>query len=158
MTIGLSGGIDSAVTATLYADILGAENVLLLNLPSKYNSDTTRDLAKQLAHALGANYAVMPLTESYERTVKQLETTPITNMQTQEQFNLQLTTLIKRKHSSPRPWCSSDCRLPQQPSAGAFSCNSNKTEISIGYATFYGDIAGAAAPSSAICGNIRYMP
>lgn len=144
MTIGLSGGIDSAVTAALYADILGAENVLLLNLPSKYNSDTTRDLAKQLAHALGANYAVMPITESYERTVKQLETTPITNMQTQEQFNLQLTTLIKENIQAR----DRGARLIAAASAafgGAFSCNSNKTEISIGYATFYGDIAGAAA-------------
>ena len=36
MTIGLSGGIDSAITAAMYADILGAENVLLINLPSAY--------------------------------------------------------------------------------------------------------------------------
>ena len=75
MTVGLSGGIDSAVTAVMYADILGPENVLLLNLPSRFNSAATRNSAQQLAQALGANYAVMPISESYELTVKQLEET-----------------------------------------------------------------------------------
>ena len=79
----------------MYADILGAENVLLLNLPSRYNSHATRDLAARLAQALGANYAVMPITESYEHTVAQLEGTPITNLHTGEQFCLQLSGLVK---------------------------------------------------------------
>lgn len=40
--IGISGGIDSAVASALYADILGAENITLINMPSKFNSATTK--------------------------------------------------------------------------------------------------------------------
>lgn len=144
MTIGLSGGIDSAVTAAMYADILGPENVLLVNLPSAYNSSTTRNLAKQLATALGANYAVLPITQSFELTVKQLETTPITDTKTDKQFHLQLSGLVKENIQAR----DRGARLIAAAAAafgGAFSCNSNKAELSVGYATFYGDICGALA-------------
>ena len=144
MTVGLSGGIDSAVTAAMYADILGPENILLLNLPSRYNSDTTQNLAYNLAKALGANYAVLPIQESYEHTVTQLSTTPITNLSTSNQFNLQLSGLVKENIQAR----DRGARLIAAASAafgGAFSCNSNKAELAVGYATFYGDIAGAIA-------------
>ena len=144
MTIGLSGGIDSAVTAAMYADILGPENLLLLNLPSRYNSTTTQDLAYQLAKSLGANYAVLPIQESYEHTVSQLTTTPMTNLATGAHFNLTLSGLVKENIQAR----DRGARLIAAASAafgGAFSCNSNKAELAVGYATFYGDIAGALA-------------
>ena len=144
MTIGLSGGIDSAVTAALYADILGPENVLLLNLPSRYNSTTTQNLAHSLAKALGANYAVLPIQESYEHTVDQLSNTAITNLATSEHFNLSLSGLVKENIQAR----DRGARLIAAAAAafgGAFSCNSNKAELAVGYATFYGDIAGAIA-------------
>ena len=144
MTIGLSGGIDSAVTAAMYADILGPENLLLLNLPSRYNSTTTQDLAHQLAKSLGANYAVLPIQESYEHTVSQLTTTPMTNLATGAHFNLTLSGLVKENIQAR----DRGARLIAAASAafgGAFSCNSNKAELAVGYATFYGDIAGALA-------------
>ena len=144
MTIGLSGGIDSAVTAALYADILGPENVLLLNLPSRYNSTTTQNLAHSLAKALGANYAVLPIQESYEHTVDQLSNTAITNLATSEHFNLTLSGLVKENIQAR----DRGARLIAAAAAafgGAFSCNSNKAELAVGYATFYGDIAGAIA-------------
>ena len=144
MTIGLSGGIDSAVTAAMYADILGPENLLLLNLPSRFNSTTTRDLAYNLAKALGANYAVLPITESYEHTVAQLSTTAINNLQNNEAFYLELSGLVKENIQAR----DRGARLIAAAAAafgGAFSCNSNKAELSVGYATFYGDIAGALA-------------
>lgn len=144
MTVGLSGGIDSAVTAAMYADILGAENLLLVNLPSQYNSDTTRNLAYRLAQALGANYAVLPITDSYQMTVAQLETTPITCLGTGAAFHLELNGLVKENIQAR----DRGARLIASASAafgGAFSCNSNKAELAVGYATFYGDIAGALA-------------
>ena len=144
MTIGLSGGIDSAVTAAMYADILGPENLLLLNLPSRFNSTTTRDLAYNLAKALGANYAVLPITESYEHTVAQLSTTAMTHLQNNEAFYLELSGLVKENIQAR----DRGARLIAAAAAafgGAFSCNSNKAELSVGYATFYGDIAGALA-------------
>lgn len=144
MTIGLSGGIDSAVAAVMYADILGPENLLLLNLPSRYNSAATRDLAYRLAKALGTNYAVLPITESCQLTFGQLQTTPITNLGSGSQFNLQLSGLVQENIQAR----DRGARLIAAAAAafgGAFSCNSNKAELAVGYATFYGDIAGALA-------------
>lgn len=144
MTIGLSGGIDSAVTAAMYTDILGPENVLLLNLPSRYNSEATKNIAQRLAEKLHTNYSVMPITESCQHTEKQLTYTPITDFSSNSTFNLELSRL-QRENIQARD---RGARLIASAAAafgGAFSCNSNKSEIAIGYATFYGDICGALA-------------
>lgn len=144
MTIGLSGGIDSAVTATMYTDILGPENVLLLNLPSRYNSEATKNIAQRLAEKLHTNYAVMPITESCQHTEKQLTSTPVTNFLSNTTFNLELSRL-QRENIQARDRGARLIAAAAAAFGGAFSCNSNKSEIAIGYATFYGDICGALA-------------
>ena len=58
VVLGISGGIDSAVAAALYVNILGPQNVLLINMPSIYNSNTTKDLSSKLAKNLGCNDAM----------------------------------------------------------------------------------------------------
>lgn len=144
MTIGLSGGIDSAVTAAMYTDILGPENVLLLNLPSRYNSEATKNIAQRLAEKLHTNYAVMPITESCQHTEKQLTYTPITDFSSNSTFNLELSRL-QRENIQARDRGARLIAAATAAFGGAFSCNSNKSEIAIGYATFYGDICGALA-------------
>ena len=144
MTIGLSGGIDSAVTAAMYTDILGPENVLLLNLPSRYNSEATKNIAQRLAEQLHTNYAVMPITESCQHTEKQLTLTPVTNFSSNTTFNLELSRL-QRENIQARDRGARLIAAAAAAFGGAFSCNSNKSEIAIGYATFYGDICGALA-------------
>lgn len=144
MTIGLSGGIDSAVTAVMYTDILGPENVLLLNLPSRYNSEATKNIAQRLAGKLHTNYAVMPITESCQHTEKQLTLTPVTNFSSNTTFNLGLS-LLQRENIQARDRGARLIAAAAAAFGGAFSCNSNKSEIAIGYATFYGDICGALA-------------
>lgn len=144
MTIGLSGGIDSAVTAAMYTDILGPENVLLLNLPSRYNSEATKNIAQRLAEKLHTNYAVMPITESCQHTEKQLTLTPVTNFSSNATFNLGLSRL-QRENIQARDRGARLIAAAAAAFGGAFSCNSNKSEIAIGYATFYGDICGALA-------------
>lgn len=144
MTIGLSGGIDSAVTAAIYADILGADNILLLNLPSEYNSNTTKNIALHIAQALGANYAVLPINESCNLTMNQLQQTPITKQADGKNFYLQLSNLDK-ENIQARDRGARLIAAAASAFGGAFSCNSNKAELSIGYATFYGDICGALA-------------
>lgn len=144
MTIGLSGGIDSAVTAAMYAHILGPENILLLNLPTQFNSETTKGLALKLAQNLKANYGVIPISHSFEHTVEQLTTTPIINYGDGSTSSLELSELVKENIQAR----DRGARIIAAASAafgGAFSCNSNKAEISVGYATFYGDICGAVA-------------
>jgi NAD+ synthase (glutamine-hydrolysing) len=128
----------------MYADILGAENVLLINLPSIYNSETTKNIAYNLAKNLGANYAVIPISHSCEHTEEQLTTTPITNMANGSSFNLELSNIVKENIQAR----DRGARIIAAASAafgGAFSCNSNKAEITVGYCTFYGDICGALA-------------
>ena len=77
VVIGISGGIDSAVAAALYVDAIGAENVLLVNMPSRFNSTTTKGLAAQLADNLGCRHMIVPIEESVTHTVDQLTTVPI---------------------------------------------------------------------------------
>lgn len=144
MTIGLSGGIDSAVTAAMYTDILGPENVLLLNLPSRYNSEATKNIAQRLAEKLHTNYAVMPITESCQHTENQLTSTPVTYFSSKTTFNLELSRL-QRENIQARDRGARLIAAAAAAFGGAFSCNSNKSEIAIGYATFYGDICGALA-------------
>jgi len=144
MTIGISGGIDSAVTAAFYINVLGPENVLLVNMPSKYNSQITKNLAETMAKSLGTNYTIMPIQKSVDQTIEQITTTPIYNYTTINNFYLNLTALAKENIQAR----DRGARIIAGLSAawgGAFSCNSNKTELTVGYATFYGDLAGCLA-------------
>ena len=59
--VGLSGGIDSSLTACIAVDALGAENVHGVSMPSKYSSDHSKDDAKTLAEHLGIDYRVIPI-------------------------------------------------------------------------------------------------
>lgn len=145
ITIGLSGGIDSAVTAALFTKILGPENVLLVNMPSNFNSALTISLVEKMANNLKANYMSIPIQKSVDHTINQIENIPITNLSNNKIFNLKASSfVIENIQSRDR-----GARLIAALAAsfgGVFSCNSNKTELSIGYATFYGDISGAIAP------------
>lgn len=144
MTIGISGGIDSAVTAAFYINILGPENVLLVNMPSRYNSQITKNLAETMAKSLGTNYTIMPIQSSVDQTIEQITTTPIYNFSQSNDFYLKLTSLAKENIQARDRGARIIAGLSSA-WGGAFSCNSNKTELTVGYATFYGDIAGCLA-------------
>ena len=75
-SIGLSGGIDSAVVACIAADALGRENVKALLMPSQFSSDHSVEDAKALAENLGIQYSVLPITEVYKSIMDTLK--PIT--------------------------------------------------------------------------------
>jgi NAD+ synthase (glutamine-hydrolysing) len=144
VVIGLSGGIDSAVNASLFARILNPENILLVNMPSKFNSKTTRDLAAQLAKNLGCLYTVMPIEESVEYTASQISGTPVTNLADGRQFNFLVSSFvlenIQARDRSARLLAGIAAAF-----GGGFTCNANKTELSVGYSTLYGDQAGFLA-------------
>jgi len=144
MTIGVSGGIDSAVTAAFYVDILGPENVLLVNMPSQYNSALTKGLAQQMAEALGTNYTIIPIQEVVDHTIRQFSETPIHNYGTGADNHLTVSSFaaenIQARDRGARVLAGLASIF-----GGGFSCNSNKAEMTVGYATFYGDIAGVLA-------------
>lgn len=144
MVVGVSGGIDSSVTAAVYVKVLGGENVLLVNMPSRYNSETTRDAARELSYALEANYCVIPIQESVDWTEKQLTETPIVYTPDEREWKLDLSPLcmenIQARDRGARILAGIAAAF-----GGANSCNSNKSETTVGYATFYGDLSGAMA-------------
>ena len=145
MVVGLSGGIDSAVTAALYTDILGAQNVLLVNMPGRYNAELTKNMALQTAQALKTNYMVVPIAESAEYTSTQITATPLTSFANGTEFNLNVSPYVMENIQARDRGARVLAGLAAA-FGGAFSCNSNKTEITVGYATFYGDICGLVAP------------
>ncbi|HMM23012.1 MAG TPA: NAD(+) synthase [Selenomonadales bacterium] len=144
VVIGASGGIDSAVSAALYASILGPENVLLANLPSVYNSATTKSLADDLAKRLGCLYTVVPIQESVDHTIRQLNGAPVVNRATGGQSNLSVTPFIteniQARDRSARVLAGLAAAF-----GGGFTCNANKSETTVGYSTLYGDQAGFLA-------------
>lgn len=144
MVIGASGGIDSAVTAAFFADLLGPQQVLLVNMPSRYNSELTRNLAQQLAENLGCSYTITPITDSVAHTVEQLYT-PIHSYAANRDFKVELTGLmyenIQARDRGARILAGFSAAFK-----GGISCNANKAEISVGYGTFYGDLLGLFCP------------
>lgn len=144
VVIGVSGGIDSAVAAALYSYVLGGNNILLINMPSVYNSNTTKNLAATLAKNLGCNYAVAPIQEVVDITIKQIETTPIINFSDKSEKHLTVSSFIAENIQAR----DRSSRILSGFSASwgtGFTCNANKSETTVGYSTLYGDQSGFLA-------------
>jgi NAD+ synthase (glutamine-hydrolysing) len=129
-TLGLSGGIDSAVTLVLAVEALGAENLMVLLLPSKYSSDHSLKDAKQLAGNLGVSYRVIPIQDTFDSFLNDLKPIfadlpeDITEENLQSRIRATMLMAISNKF-------------------GHILLNtSNKSEAAVGYGTLYGDMAG----------------
>lgn len=132
--IGLSGGIDSCLNACLLTAALGKENVLGINLPSRYNSDATRECAEKLAANLGIRYEVLPIQDMVNQRAEMLA-----------RLNLPLSEeMLENVQSRERG--SGFLAAAASAFGGAVICNGNKSEFTIGYATMYGDAIGYFAP------------
>lgn len=144
VVIGISGGIDSAVAAALYAKIISPENLLLVNMPSVFNSKTTRSLSEQLAENLGCQYMIVPIQESVDLTKEQLETLPVTNLADKSAHHLHVSSFvmenIQARDRSARVLAGAAAAF-----GGGFTCNANKAETTVGYSTLYGDQSGFLA-------------
>ena len=141
VVIGISGGIDSAVAAALYVDAIGAENVLLVNMPSRFNSATTKGLAAQLADNLGCRHMIVPIEESVTHTVDQLTTVPIMGKCAAEGEHLTISSFV-RENMQARDRSGRVLSAVAAAWGAGFTCNANKAESTVGYATLYGDQAG----------------
>ncbi len=128
--IGLSGGIDSALTALLAADALGPENVVGVSMPSRFSSDHSRDDAHELAERLGIECHGVPIEPICESFLAQLE--PLfagtelgiaeENIQSRARGNILMA--ISNKFG----WL--------------VLSTGNKSEMAVGYCTLYGDMSG----------------
>lgn len=140
IVIGLSGGIDSAMSACIYRSILPPENLILVNMPSRFNSNTTKGIAAHMATHLQTWYGVMPIEEAVQSTIAQFQNAYFERPGVQP-LHIELSSLnIENLQARIR----SNRILASLSSAcgGVFTCNGNKSEIIVGYGTLYGDDAG----------------
>ena len=132
--LGLSGGVDSALVATIAADALGAENVRCIMLPSEYTSDESLSDAKDMAENLGCRYDYLPIAEG--RTAITNTLAPLfegTNPDlTEENIQSRLRGLLLMAVSNKF--------------GEMLLTTGNKSEVAVGYATIYGDMAGGYNP------------
>jgi NAD+ synthase (glutamine-hydrolysing) len=126
--LGLSGGIDSAVCATIAADAIGAENVYGVSMPSKYSSDGSRSDADDLADNLGLHFSTEPIADLVAPIETQLGLTGTAA----ENLQARIRAIILMGESNMH--------------GHLVLTTGNKTELSVGYSTIYGDSAGGFAP------------
>ncbi len=131
--IGLSGGIDSALMLALLVRALGSEKILAINMPTRWNSVTTKRLAEECAKRCGVAYQVVPIEGLYEEQVRLLTASGVQEVTTLTKENIQA-----RLRGSVLATFASQYQ-------GVFTCNGNKTEVAMNYFTLYGDGAGASA-------------
>jgi NAD+ synthase (glutamine-hydrolysing) len=144
VVIGVSGGIDSAVVAALYRRILPPENILLVNMPSCYNSPTTISLADRLARNLDCLYTTVPIDDSVALSVGQMDGLTVSATDGRASQTLSLSSL-DRENVQARDRSSRILAALASAFGGVFTCNANKSEATVGYATLYGDLGGYLA-------------
>ncbi len=131
--LGLSGGIDSALTAVIAARALGPDNVLGVALPSRFNAAMSHDDAAQLAHALGIGFetvAIEPVVESYRRALEPILKNGgrgLTDENLQARVRGTALMAIANQHGH------------------LLLTTGNKSELAVGYCTLYGDMNGGLA-------------
>jgi NAD+ synthase (glutamine-hydrolysing) len=133
IVLGVSGGIDSALTAALAAEALGPEHVHCVSMPSRYSSEGTRSDARQLAENLGADFreiAIEPIVEEYLIALAPSFEGREPDL-TEENLQARIRGTLLMALSNKFGWL--------------LVATGNKSELSVGYATLYGDMAGGFA-------------
>jgi NAD+ synthase (glutamine-hydrolysing) len=142
--VGLSGGIDSALTATIAADALGPENVIAVSMPGPYSSRGSIDDARSLATNLGIKFELIRITETYDAFIKALKPTFAGRDEdvTEENLQARIRGTVVMSLSNK---------------LGALVlATSNKSELGVGYATLYGDMVGGLAVISDVPKTMVY--
>lgn len=133
VTMGLSGGIDSSLTAVIAVDALGADNVIGVLMPSRYSSDHSKSDAAEMAEALGIRYEIIAIEPAYQGYLEMLEAAFADTEPNVAEENLQSRTRgnTLMALSNKFGWL--------------VLTTGNKSEMAVGYATIYGDMAGGFA-------------
>ncbi len=133
VTMGLSGGIDSSLVAVIAADALGPENVIGVSMPSRYSSDHSKSDAAELARRLGIRYEVVAIEPVYQAYLDILAGLFADTQPNEAEENLQSRARgnVLMALSNKFGWL--------------VLTTGNKSEMAVGYATIYGDMAGGFA-------------
>jgi NAD+ synthase (glutamine-hydrolysing) len=133
VVVGLSGGIDSSLVATIAVDAIGAANVMGVSMPSRYSSEHSKEDARELAEALGIEYHVVPIEPGFQGMLDSLadifrdREPDVTEENLQARVRGQILMAISNKLGH------------------LVLTTGNKSEMATGYATLYGDMAGGFA-------------
>jgi NAD+ synthase/NAD+ synthase (glutamine-hydrolysing) len=144
VVVGLSGGIDSALTAVIAVDALGAENVIGISMPSQYSSDGSITDARALASNLGICFDVVPIGEIFESYRTALSgvfrglAEDVTEENLQARARGGLLMAVANKFSA------------------LVLTTGNKSELGVGYCTLYGDMVGGLAVISDVPKTLVY--
>ena len=133
VVVGVSGGIDSALTAALAVEALGAGRVHCVSMPSRYSSEGTRSDARQLAENLGCDFRELPIEPVVEAFAEVLAE-PFAGREpdlAEENLQARIRGTLLMALSNKFGWL--------------LVATGNKSELSVGYATLYGDMAGGFA-------------
>lgn len=141
--VGLSGGMDSAVTAALAAEALEPGNVLGVLMPSIYSSGHSMEDAEKLAQNLGIEQRVIPINQPFDSFLKMLtaDGKPRQDL-AEENLQARLRGIILMYISNREGY------LPLT--------TGNKSELAVGYCTLYGDMAGGLAPLADVTKTMLY--
>ena len=133
IVVGVSGGIDSALVAALAVEALGPDKVHCVSMPSRYSSEGTRGDARQLAENLGCDFREIPIEQIVGAFVGELAPSFEGREPDLTEENLQARTrgVLLMALSNKFGWL--------------LVATGNKSEMSVGYATLYGDMAGGFA-------------
>ena len=133
IVVGISGGIDSALTAALAVEALGPRRVHCVSMPSRYSSAETRADASRLAANLGADFRELPIDEIYNANEQALVESfaGLEHDLTEENLQARIRGVLLMALSNKFGWL--------------VVATGNKSELSVGYATLYGDMAGGFA-------------
>src|SRR5207237_3396300 len=142
--IGLSGGIDSALTAAIAADALGPENVIGVGMPGPYSSRGSIDDARVLAENLGIRFELIPIQEIFESYRNSLKKVFAGRKEDETEENIQA-----------RARGALLMALSNKFGAIVISTG-NKSELAVGYCTLYGDMAGGLAAISDVPKTMVY--
>jgi NAD+ synthase (glutamine-hydrolysing) len=133
VVVGVSGGIDSAVTAALCADALGAARVHCVSMPSRYSSEGTRSDARAVAEALGCSFREIPIESTvvafHEALAPEIEG-GLTGLAA-ENLQARVRGVLLMALSNTYGWL--------------VVSTGNKSELAVGYSTLYGDMVGGFA-------------
>jgi NAD+ synthase (glutamine-hydrolysing) len=131
--IGLSGGIDSALTAAIAADALGPENVWGISMPSRFSSQHSIDDARQLARNLGIRFDLLPIDDIFATYLDALS-----DLFKGTEFGVAEENIQARIRGAL-------CMALSNKFGGIVLATGNKSEMAAGYATLYGDMVGGYA-------------
>jgi NAD+ synthase (glutamine-hydrolysing) len=133
VVVGVSGGIDSAVTAALCVDALGAERVHCVSMPSRYSSEGTRADARRLAENLGLQFREIPIedvAEAFHSTLEKATGEALAGLAA-ENLQARVRGTLLMALSNAYGWL--------------VVSTGNKSELAVGYSTLYGDMVGGFA-------------